>query len=185
MDVDHESEYLKRLGKGEHDAFDALFLSYHSLMKRFLTGFIKDGDDVRDILQDIFCSVWEHRDSIARVGSFKSYLFRMARNAVYNHFKLNAIREEHLQQYQREAILVDDLQEERLYAEELGLLLDLAIDRMPPQRKLIFMMSRKEDLPNGEIAKRLNISKRTVENHITQALADLRKLLKVIIPFFI
>jgi RNA polymerase sigma-70 factor (ECF subfamily) len=185
MDVDRESEYLKQLGKGDHDAFDALFLSYHSLIKRFLTGFIKDKDDVRDILQDIFCSVWEHRETIALVVSFKSYLFRMARNAVYNHFKLSAIREEHLQQYQREAILVDDLQEKRLYAEELGLLLDIAIDRMPPQRKLVFKLSRKDDLPNEEIAKRLNISKRTVENHITRALADLRKLLKVILLFFI
>jgi RNA polymerase sigma-70 factor (ECF subfamily) len=56
---------------------------------------------------------------------------------------------------------------------------------MPPQRKQIFKMSRKEGLSNEEISKRLNISKRTVENHITQALANLRKVLNVIIPFFI
>jgi RNA polymerase sigma-70 factor (ECF subfamily) len=185
MNVDRESEYLKRLGQGDHDAFDALFMAYHSLVKRFLLGFIKNEDDVLDMLQDIFCHVWEHKTTIAGVDSFKRYLFRMARNAVYNHFKINAIREEHLQQYQREAILTDDLQEERLHAEELGLLLDIAVDRMPPQRKLVFKLSRKDGLSNEEISKRLNISKRTVENHITTALSELRKLLHVIIPFFI
>jgi RNA polymerase sigma-70 factor (ECF subfamily) len=185
MNVDRESEYLRRLGEGDHDAFDTLFMAYHSPVKRFLTGFIKDEDEVLDMLQDIFCHVWEHRNTIAKVDSFKAYLFRMARNAIYNHFKINAIREEHLQQYQREAILTDDLAEERLHAEELGLLLDIAVDHMPPQRKLVFKMSRKEGLSNEEISKCLNISKRTVENHITAALSELRKLINVIIPFFI
>ena len=56
---------------------------------------------------------------------------------------------------------------------------------MPPQRKLIFMLSRKNGLSNDEIAQRLSITKQTVENHITNALADLRKVLKIILPFFI
>jgi RNA polymerase sigma-70 factor (ECF subfamily) len=180
-----DKNYIRKLGESDPNAFDMLFMTYHPLVKRFLMGFIKNEEDVQDMAQDIFCHVWEHRVTIAKVDSFKAYLFRMARNAVYNYFKLNAIREEHLQQYQREAILTDDLQEKQLYAEELGLLFDIAIDNMPPQRKQIFKMSRKEGLSNEEISKRLNISKRTVENHITQALANLRKVLNVIIPFFI
>ena len=75
--------------------------------------------------------------------------------------------------------------EERILAEELGLLLDIAVENMPPQRKQIFKMSRKEGLSNEEISLKLNINKRTVENHITQALADLRKVLKIVLPFFI
>ena len=75
--------------------------------------------------------------------------------------------------------------EERILAEELGLLLDIAVENMPPQRKQIFKMSRKEGLSNEEISLKQNINKRTVENHITQALADLRKVLKIVLPFFI
>jgi len=185
MDTDLESGYLKKLGEGNHDAFDILFMSYHSLVKRFLLGFIKNKEDVEDMAQDIFYNIWKHRGAVATVGSFKAYLFRMARNAVYNYFKLNAIHEEHLHQYQLETILVDDLQEERIYAQDLGLLFDVAIVNMPPQRQRIFNMSRKDGLSNEEIARELNISKRTVENHITQALADLRKLLIIILPFFL
>jgi RNA polymerase sigma-70 factor (ECF subfamily) len=185
MEAAIESGYLKKLGEGDHNAFDVLFMSYHSLMKRFLLGFIKNEEDVEDMAQDIFYNIWKHRTTIATVDSFKAYLFRMARNAVYNYFKINAIREEHMRRYQWETILIDDLQEEQLYANDLDMLLDIAINNMPPQRQRIFNMSRKDGLSNEEISQQLNISKRTVENHITQALADLRKLLSVILPFFI
>ena len=103
----------------------------------------------------------------------------------FNYYKLHAIHEDHLEKYRNQFIWVDDLLEERILAEELGLLLDIAIDNMPPQRKLIFKMSRKDGLSNEEISHQLNINKRTVENHITQALSDLRKVLKVVLPFFI
>jgi RNA polymerase sigma-70 factor (ECF subfamily) len=185
MDLNLESKYLKRLGEGSHEAFDILFVAYHPLVVRFLSGFIKNSEDVRDISQNIFYNIWLHKATVSKLDSFKAYLFKTARNAIYNHFKLNAIRNEHLQQYQRRAILIDDLQEERLLADELGLLLDIVIDQMPPQRKQIFMLSRKNGLSNDEIAQRLSITRQTVENHITKALADLRKALKIIIPFFI
>lgn len=185
MDRDLEAKYLEALGKGDHEAFNILFMSYHSLVKRFLLGFIKDEDEVLDIAQDVFVKVWTHRKLAASAESFKAYLYRMARNEIYNYYKLHAIHEDHLEKYRNQFIWVDDLLEERILAEELGLLLDIAIDNMPPQRKLIFKMSRKDGLSNEEISHQLNINKRTVENHITQALSDLRKVLKVVLPFFI
>ena len=185
MDKDVESKYLEALGRGDHDAFNVLFLSYHSLVKRFLFGFIKEEDEILDIAQNIFIKIWTHRQSVALVDSFKAYLFRMARNEIYNYYKLHVIRENHLEQYRQQTVWVEDLLEENILAEELELLLDIAIDNMPTQRKLIFKMSRKEGLSNDEISHQLNINKRTVENHITQALADLRKVLKVVLPFFI
>lgn len=185
MDKDLESKYLEALGNGDHEAFNMLFMAYHSLVKRFLLGFIKEEEEALDIAQDIFVKVWTHRETAASVESFKAYLFRMARNEVYNYYKLHAIRENHMEKYQQQTVWIDDLLEERILADELGLLLDIAVENMPSQRKLIFKMSRKEGLSNEEISRRLNINKRTVENHITLALADLRKVLKVIIPFFI
>ena len=71
-----------------------------------------------------------------------------------------------------------DLIEEDIYAKELSLLIDIAIEQMPEQRRRIFKMSRKDGLSNEEISLKLEINKRTVENHITQALADLREILK-------
>lgn len=65
-----------------------------------------------------------------------------------------------------------------MFAEELLLLIQHTVEQMPAQRKRIYEMSRKEGKNNDEIAQLLAINKRTVENHLTQALADIRKMLK-------
>ena len=64
-----------------------------------------------------------------------------------------------------------------MFARELQSIISRTVERMSPQRKLIYQMSREQGLSNDEIATRLNISKRTVENHLTAALAILRKVL--------
>lgn len=157
MDINLESKYLEELGKGDHKAFDMLYIQYSPRLKHFLTGFIKNRDEASDMTQDIFYKIWTNRETISKVDSFKAYLFRMARNMIYDYYEHSLIEEE-------------------LYARELSLLIDIAVEKMPPQRRNIFIMSRKDGLSNEEIAQRLNISKRTVENHMTQALAELRKI---------
>ncbi len=99
----------------------------------------------------------------------------MARNMIYDYYEHSLI-EKNYQQKQQNKPAYDDLIEEELYAKELSLLIDIAVEKMPPQRRHIFIMSRKDGLSNEEIARRLDISKRTVENHLTQALAELRKI---------
>lgn len=69
-------------------------------------------------------------------------------------------------------------------AKELELLITIAVERMPPQRQRIYKMSREQGMSNDEIAASLCINKRTVENHLTQALADIRKLLSLILIIF-
>lgn len=175
MDINLESKYLEELGKGDHKAFDMLYIQYSPRLKHFLTGFIKNRDEASDMTQDIFYKIWTNRETISKVDSFKAYLFRMARNMIYDYYEHSLIEENYQQKEQRRSTY-DDLIEEELYARELSLLIDIAVEKMPPQRRNIFIMSRKDGLSNEEIAQRLNISKRTVENHMTQALAELRKI---------
>ena len=96
---------------------------------------------------------------------------------LYDYFEHQQIVENYQLKQQKQSPIFEDLIEEELYAKELSLLIDLTIEKMPPQRRLIFIMSRKEGLNNDEIALKLNINKRTVENHLTQALADLRRVI--------
>ena len=164
MDINLESKYLEELGKGDHKAFDMLYIQYSPRLKHFLTGFIKNRDEASDMTQDIFYKIWTNRETISKVDSFKAYLFRMARNMIYDYYEHSLIEENYQQKEQRRSTY-DDLIEEELYARELSLLIDIAVEKMPPQRRNIFIMSRKDGLSNEEIAQRLNISKRTVENH--------------------
>lgn len=177
MEVERDSEYMEKLGQGDHKSFDALFMLYHPRVKNFLKGFIKDEEEACDMAQDIFFKVWTNRESISKVSSLKAYLYRMARNMVYDYYEHSLVKESY-EQKQQSSSTYTDLIEEDLYAQELSILIDIAIEQMPEQRRRIFKMSRKEGLSNDEISQRLQINKRTVENHITQALADLREVVR-------
>ncbi|MDR3262203.1 MAG: RNA polymerase sigma-70 factor [Tannerella sp.] len=174
MDAELELKYLKRLGDSDHNAFDILFTEYYPKVRSFLFGFIKDQEIASDLTQDVFFKVWVNRESISRTVSFRAYLFRMARNLVYDYYEhINVVERYNLEQRERkeDSYSID----EEIYAGELSLLIDAIISKMPPQRKRIFVMSRQDGLSNDEIADALNINKRTVENHITQALHDIKK----------
>lgn len=170
---------LKKIKESNHDAFNRLFMEYYPQVKAFLFGFIKNMDDASDMAQDIFVKIWQNRDALPQIANFKSYLFRTAKNAVLNfiehtlvekNFQDKAVVKSLSKPYYQEVI------EDDLYARELEMLLDMAVEQMPEQRKKIFKLSRKEGLSNEEISHMLQINKRTVENHITNALKDLRKI---------
>lgn len=172
---DTEQKYVRRLKDGESKAFDFLFIQYYPQLKRFFLGFIKDEELANDMAQDVFFKIWVNRKTISKVDSFNRYLFKMARNMIYDHFDHELVKEnyEHKER-ERTEYLYSDILEEEIYAQELSLLIDIAIEKMPPQRKQIFILSRKKGLSNDEIAKQLNINKRTVENHISLAIKELK-----------
>lgn len=158
-------------------AFTALYRKYSGKCFSFINSLTKDPEVSKDIVHDIFVKVWLRRDVISKVGSFSSYLFRMAKNAVFDYYDSNTIN----RKYVAHQLLCQE--EFRAYVEEkanlddLQLLIWSAVGTMPEQRRRIFIMSRYKGLPNTEIAAMLGINVRTVENHITNALADIRAVL--------
>ena len=138
---------------------------------------LKDHSEAEDITQDIFLKIWRNRTSIGAVDAFGPYLFRMARNAVYDRFDNRSVREN----YARRASLLPEyeLPDSAIDSRDLLLLIRMVVEKMPEQRRRIFRMSREEGLSNDQIAEQLSISRRTVENQISRALAELRKLVKL------
>jgi RNA polymerase sigma-70 factor (ECF subfamily) len=178
MDTDLELKYLEKLGKSDHHAFDMLFTEYYPKVKSFLAGFVKDHDAASDFTQDIFFKVWINRERISKIASFKAYLFRMAKNMICDYYEHVSVMEKYNDEYHKYCKEEYYSMEDEIYARELNLLIEIVIDRMPPQQRRIFRMSREEGLLNNEIADTLKINKRTVENHITQALQDIRRALR-------
>lgn len=172
---------LGRIAAGDNEAFKTLFEVFYPKVKVFLVKFLKEETVAEDISQDIFVKIWAYRETLPDIKSFNTYIYRMTRNAALNH-----IRVSHRQIDISAITIVDNKDiETEYYTKEKELIIRLTVDQMPPQRKRIFKMSREQGLSNADIALKLGISKKTVENNITLALKDLREVVIAFIVFFL
>lgn len=174
MTQKEERLLLSALGDSDKKAFAVLYNLYAGKCLHFIASIIKDQDAAKDITHDIFVKVWLKRDIISKVDSFSAYLFRMARNAVMDKLESEVIK----RRFVTESLVVSEefmmYVDEKVSIDELQVLIFNAVSRMPEQRRRIFMMSRYKGVPNIKIAEMLGINIRTVENHLTNALADIR-----------
>lgn len=170
-----EAHILTEIAAGNIQAFEQLFFRYQPKIVCFLTSLTHDLELSRDMTQDMFFSIWKDREKLVRIKSVSAYLYQMARNKAYDYFDHLTVTEKYAREYLENASDAES-EEERLFAHELQKMIQAAVQQMPPQRQLVYRMSREKGLSNDEIAIRLHISKRTVENHLTAALAILRKI---------
>jgi RNA polymerase sigma-70 factor (ECF subfamily) len=138
----------------------------------FAQSLIKDSDKSKDMLQDVWLSLWERRQAVNN-ENIKAYLMQAVKFRVYKELrdgKLLTEQETYLANLPHEHAS-DAILEQK----ELEETIDRWVEKLPPKRKEVFRLSRYDDLSNKEIAAKLNISQRTVETHISHALKFLRE----------
>lgn len=184
MEISLEHIELQRIAAGDMEAFKTLFFRFQPRLVNFLTGLTHDKEISRDMSQDIFLVLWRDREKLSSVKSFSGYLFQMARYVAYDYFDRLTVSEKYAEELLKDPTLSES-NEENLFVQELQELINRTVEQMSPQRRLVYKLSREKGFSNEEIARQLNISKRTVENHLTAALAILRKALYLFIVFHI
>lgn len=164
--------------------FEILFNTYYNNLCAYANNFLKDVDAAEEVAQEVLFKVWTNRDSIVFTNSVQSYLFRAVRNASLNLLKHINIREDYKSQneYEMEPSLSS---EDEMIVSELDVKIREAIDKLPMERKRVFIMSRYDGLKYAEIAQKLNISVSTVENQMVKALKFLREELIDYLPWII
>jgi RNA polymerase sigma-70 factor (ECF subfamily) len=172
-----EKELLIGVAAGNEEAFSRLVNLYRNKVFSHALTFVKSYEEAEEITQDIFVKVWANRLRLPEVKDFKNYLFILGRNHL-----VSAIRKKVMDTTANDdeedipgTLLLPDHQVE--YKETYRHLIN-GLDRLPPQQKAVFTLSRMENLSHAEIAERLGISKRTVKFHLVQALNFLREYLR-------
>ena len=176
--MEQEREILDRLAQGDREAFDALYLHYAPKVEELAFWMLKNRTEAEDVMQSIMLKVWERKEEIAQMTRFSNYLFTMTKNAIFDIYNRSLVHEKYESaQLSSVRYFHDDTLDSQVETNDLALLIS-------DQRRRIFRMSRYEGLSNREIAERLRISVKTVENHMTAALGQLRRLLASITLFF-
>ncbi len=180
-----ELQLFAEMKSGNKESFNYFFDYYYSGLCIYANNYTGDLSTSEEVVQDVFVRFWEKRQTIDIENSVRFYLFRTVYNQCMNLLKHKKVENNYLQQHEFRS---NDLYEEQwsLYNEsELRLALDLALSKLPDRCREIFQLSRFENLRNKEIADKLGITEKTVENQITKALKVLRKELKEFLPLFL
>jgi len=170
------------LCNGNHKAFEDIFIMYFRRVKVFIVGIIKSDADAEELAQDVFIKLWLNREQINVNKSLNAYIYAIARNATFNYLKHQIVEQSYLSNYKQNEDV--DTPEEIYFAQEIKLLVEMTVTKMPAQRRRIYILSREKGIANEDIASQLNISKKTVENQLSLAFKEIREVVSVLFLFF-
>lgn len=166
------------LMEGNEKAFNELFNMFYNDVYAYSLSMLKNEVLAEEIVQDVFLNIWLHRDRLNSDLSFKSYVFTITRNLTFNLISKvansNKLKEEVFYSSQKSYSPIEDSIAEADY----DVIKNMAIEQLPPKRRLIFEMSRNKEMSYEEISKELNISVSTVKGQMSKALAEIRDFLE-------
>jgi RNA polymerase sigma-70 factor (family 1) len=185
----NEKLLLRQVARHDEKAFKALFEAYQSRLYHYIIGIVKSKETAEEMVIDVFLKIWQHREMLAGVERFDAFLFRIAFNQSVD-FLRRAARDPKIKD-----ILWQDIElaggpssDEPVLVKEYEVKLKEAIGLLSPQRQLIFRMSREKNFSHSAIAQKLQLSKYTVSNHISESLrfirAYLANFLTILVLFF-
>lgn len=178
-----DTSLLFAIQKGDRNAFDSLFQKYYPILCTYCYRFVRL-EDAEEIVQDVMLWLWENRERPIIEYSLKQYLFRAVFNRSMTRIAQNEVKQRADEAYHQR--MLDMLQDVDVYLiNELSKHIQKAIDELPPSYKEAFIMHRFRDLSYKEIAEILNVSPKTVDYRIQQALKILRVELKEYLPLLL
>jgi RNA polymerase sigma-70 factor (family 1) len=166
-------QLLQQCLNGDHHAFTKLFKERYAELCVFSMRIVSDPCVAEEIVSDVLLKMWLNRDRIAIGTSVKAYLYTSIRNKAFDH--LRSLKKDVLVDIGKATnvcIPMDGYQ--KIVERELDQRIEQAIDKLPSQCRLIFSMSRSQDMPYKAISQQLNISIKTVETQVGRALRKLR-----------
>lgn len=167
-------ELLGLLKSGNHLAFEAIYKRYWNLLYRNARKMLSDDEEVNDVVQDIFISLWELPPHSAYNNSLSSYLYSSVRNKIINIINRNKLKDGYsksLIDFYEKGEYVTDLE---VREKELAACIEKEIAQLPDKMRLVFELSRKKNLSYKQIAEEVNISEGTVKKQIYYAIKILR-----------
>jgi RNA polymerase sigma-70 factor (ECF subfamily) len=185
---------LSALAKDQESSLEELYHYFYPRLYEFSRSFLKQEQDIDDILQEVFIRIWLNRKKIKDPATFDSYIFTITRNLLLNKLR-SRLNHQKLNEEMRKLSVAKEYENiDLLQYQELKHRVEELIDQLPERQKEIFVLSRTEGMSHKEIANRMEITTKTVEYHISLAIKFLKEKLNghgtmsllacFLIPFF-
>ncbi|WP_017257241.1 RNA polymerase sigma factor [Pedobacter arcticus] len=174
--MDNEKALLKDVSCGNEKDFRELFNSYRGKVYGYAFKILKSETDAEDVLQDVFLKLWLH-GRVEELENFEGYLKTMTRNHVFKVLRRQNLKFASDNQLKIRWTEAHNETEESLLLNDSQLIINQAIEQLPPRQKLVYKLCKHEGLKYEAAAKVLSISPLTVKTHMQQSLRFLRNYL--------
>ena len=175
------------LKEGDQSAYTEIFQRYKRILYKHAFRMLEDQDDANDVIQDVFLALWQKRESLTIKGSLAAYLYQSVRNRIFDRITHQKVIARYIASIRDFMEAGQWITEEELRAKELAAIIETEIAALPRKMREVFELSRQEELSYKEIARKLNISDKTVKQQVHNAVKILRlkvNLLRMMFPFF-
>ena len=169
-----ERQLVIQLKDGNQASYKVLYDKYAPMLFAFSRKYLQTQEDAEEIVQEVFLRIWEKKENIDEYQSFSSYVIQAAKYRIYNGFRKKVNEQAYLDFLMYADDSSRNFTELDVNYHAVKKKAESAITAMPPKRQEIFRLSREDGLKNREIAERLQISIKTVENQMGLALKFLK-----------
>ncbi len=170
MDIDNKEKLLvASFKKGDQEAFAILYKKYSKILYQYIFFIIKHKEQAEGIVQDVFVKVWEEKENLNENLSFSAYIHTIARNKFYDFIRKSINRQSYKKFLANKTNNHLNQTELDVNYRELIEKVDNLINQLPPKRKRIYEMCKKEGMTRKEISEKLNLSISTVDNQLIKA----------------
>jgi RNA polymerase sigma-70 factor (ECF subfamily) len=179
-EIDNADDNLlvTRIREDDKDAFKSLYKRYSKKIYYFSLKYLGNNVEAEELVQSVFINVWENRKSLDASNSVKSYIYKAAVNYIYNYLKKKTIHARFIESQLHKEENHSNLTYEQVFFHDLEGSINSIFGTLPSQQQKIFRLNRDEGLTHLEIATKLDLSVRTVENQMYRALKTIRTILK-------
>ena len=173
------------LSKRDEAAFEQVFKTHYKNLHAYAFTILKDEDEAEEMVQQVFFKLWERSEHLSFSGSIAAYLYRAVHNESLNFIKHQKVKAGHQLHVAYSMKNKSEQAQPKMIRKELENKFREALNELPEQCRTVFQLSRFEDMKYKEIADKLDISVKTVENHMGKALKLLRTKLVDFLPLLL
>lgn len=162
------------LAKKDSSVFEQVFKTYFKNLHAYACTILKDEDEAEEMVQQVFFKLWERAENLSFTGSIAAYLYRAVHNESMNYLRHQKVKSTHQLQVAYSSRNQSENVSGKMISKELEKQFQSALAELPEQCRTIFQLSRFEEMKYREIAEKLSISIKTVENQMGKALKIMR-----------